>query len=368
MIRDRIGKHCPEELQQARKLESEISAHRKRWTCLSEHQLRECECLEILKGCASLFSQIDPKTRNALRADSLEGAKIFIEKRLENTKKLEKLVITKPNGDTIRGGQFTERLFTLLTEFAANTKFIGLEEYLKNKHSVDGLDCSSLFFSKMKIKLEDEYCKQRNDTDRSKEPQLREAFSKMDLPHKRAVVDNLLFTIAYEGYGLQRSAFNPIDGVLSLRQALQTRGPMYCKGYFALACYVAPAEKMGEIEGTSLWGWKKTAAKVPVSTTVHSIVVVGAKSEAQEPSQGTSKALVYFVDPYDGSDPLNPTKQKLYVMSFEGFKSKIASLRNEIIPSAEHKDLFFEDNRSVGFGLHGPIMHSASASAETAVL
>jgi hypothetical protein len=116
--------------------------------------------------------------------------------------------------------------------------------------------------------------------------------------------------------GLERSTWTPESGIDSLITHLKAKGPIVVCGKLGTIAYSTPATKMkrSPIQGFDVYHWSKDARLIEPQT--HSITITGAFRDKKE-------SYVFFVDPNDGSDPHNPSIQKVYIQTY-------LSLRNHI--------------------------------------
>lgn len=331
MIRDRVGKNPSEEVKDKRHIEVICSERRKAFSMQRALQNQQISIAQALKT--------DPRFSPYL-ATTIPGARALLPK-------LHKMSL-------VAGGEAKEKLnelISILSSFLSQSAVPDLIDYLNNFHFSEMNKVNLLMLKKMGIDPEAFY---REESFYAQNLAKYGTFARYvkEKPIEAApILDSYAFRAAHRGYGLLVSSFDPTRGAESLKDALEHSGPMYCKGKFGKAYYLVEPSVVEQIASKNIWGWKKTDAKRELSI-AHSIVVVGAKT-----SEGASGGFVYFVDPIDGSHPENPEQQKVYVMSYKGFISKLGDLKNRMHLNEEGIQTSFSFD--AGYGLHAPRPTSA---------
>jgi hypothetical protein len=125
-------------------------------------------------------------------------------------------------------------------------------------------------------------------------------------------------------YRLGRSSWNPLQGIDKLLAELKEKGPLMVGGNLGRSSY-APSVSLctmtKQISGRDIYYWEKGTEHQKL-TTSRTILLVGAKKTQ-------NRAFVYFIDPQDPSDPLDRSKQKIYMISYENLTSIICSVYGE---------------------------------------
>lgn len=123
-------------------------------------------------------------------------------------------------------------------------------------------------------------------------------------------------------YGLKQSLWHPHFPITVLIEQIDKHGPHKVVGKFGQRYYLEPPFKLVQsICGREIWGWKPNAPRKELVDN-HAVLVIGADAITDR---------VYFEDPLDGSDPLQPNAAKIYVMSYSNFKSKLCNLRGVML-------------------------------------
>lgn len=120
-----------------------------------------------------------------------------------------------------------------------------------------------------------------------------------------------IFTIntCASSYRFKSSSWTRNDSIADLGNEIQTHGPLIVGGFFGRNYYdVLPYEREFLL-GRTVYAWKKEDARSTLNRDRHVILLIGVKKEA-------NLELVYYMDSSDESDPQDPSKQKIYVMSY----------------------------------------------------
>ncbi|MEI6243014.1 MAG: hypothetical protein WCP39_06390 [Chlamydiota bacterium] len=162
-------------------------------------------------------------------------------------------------------------------------------------------------------------------------------WGEMSLFEKQWHESNLVFTASYTAYGCKLSPWHPEKPIDVLIEQLQLHGPHFVEGRLGSSFYEEnPFQLSQKIEGRPVFGWKPNAKRINEdSLEFHVVVIVGAKVDNE-------KKFVYFIDPQDGSDPSNITTQKIYIISYERFRSSICNLFGMQLKTLDGK-IAFED-------------------------
>jgi hypothetical protein len=120
--------------------------------------------------------------------------------------------------------------------------------------------------------------------------------------------------------GAKKSTWHPEQPIDNLMEQLKLHGPLLAAGKFGQLFYEDPSfETNDKIEGRPIFGWKPNAKRREGGLyNQHAVVIVAAQKI-------NGKEYVYFIDPVDGSNPADLRTQKIYVQSYEKFRSFICA-------------------------------------------
>lgn len=327
-IRKRIGKNPSKELTKERESEKLYSSLRK---ALTRHE-------NSLPAIADLLC-----TEEATKT-------------LENLN-LERVALLMVNKEALKptldmAGKLEGRpsLFSFLEEFINENKCKNMHEFLLNKklHTRNTLKTTLLINSGVDInKLFESEISIANGYDKI-------AWEKLDIATKSAFLDFFSRDAAAKAYGLHKSSWTPLKGIDGLITELKEKGPLFIGGAFGQSAYIDKPYKMTQqIAERDVYAWNPRAKRHPTTFLGHAVLLIGAK-KIQD------KALVYFINSQDPSDPKDKSLQKIYAMSFTNLTSNIFDLHGRI-----------KEDSNVGYAYHGnfnlgkpEILHNGSQDSK----
>lgn len=150
-------------------------------------------------------------------------------------------------------------------------------------------------------------------------------------------MNQLLFTFVAQEYRAKRSPWHPNDSITNLIQQLKNNGPHLVTGDLGKTYYETDPTLRGEILGRPVFGWAPNAARIE-GLMHHCVVIIGAQITTN------GKELIFFLDPEDGSSPHDITTQKVYVTSYQRFKSCLTALSGDSGTCADGTPIFDPKN------------------------
>jgi len=317
MIREQYGENPHWSFAKARALEKEASSRRKLQTLL-DFKFRE--------RTSSLKDLISNLKRHETELDTLQGARKFLP--------YLEWFSTDADPHIKKEAMHFKRIFE---SFCKQSSFDNLLDFLKDQKYAQRNRINLLFLNRLGINPVAFY------NENVHQIETLTPWEKLSTIEKAFYLDSFAFRATYQKcYQLPESDWNPSKPISHLIAQIKERGPHYIKGMFGKSYYQDPPKPMKEkIQGRTLWYWPENADRIDLPES-HSIVIVGA---AEGESRG---GLVYFVDPQDGSDPADPEKQKIYVMSYNRLRSSIVNLHHEQLFSDAHTPIFSD---KVGYAL-----------------
>jgi hypothetical protein len=155
------------------------------------------------------------------------------------------------------------------------------------------------------------------------------------------------FQMTYRNMGFQVVDWHPTAHPSVLARELQQKKCIYVKGLFGKTMYVAPPENfLAPYQGQPVFGWRPGAERRP-NMPFHSIVLIGIKL-----NDDPRKSVVYFVDPLDGSNPRDPSQQRVYAMSYQRLITDIGDLANHNY--TDKGEITY--SQGIGYGLFNPAL------------
>jgi hypothetical protein len=152
-------------------------------------------------------------------------------------------------------------------------------------------------------------------------------WEELDALEKTHAIDNCVFRVAYTKYGLKESSWHPSNPIQELGLQIEAHGPHVILGQFGRSFYEKnPFPTGSKIQGRGIYAWPPQAKRIDREGDHHGIVLVGANCDRNH---------VYFMDPVDPSDPKQPLKEKIYVISYENLRKNIHSLSGLTTQSLE---------------------------------
>jgi hypothetical protein len=279
-LRRRIGKNACSELSKAREIEKACSQRRKELTAYDN---------AFPLSIAELYSQ---SNISLLKHCDLEKGQLLLDSQILN------LPFVTEN---LEGGS---SLVPYLQEFLREKKHANLYEFLIFKRSSKIIEIDTEFLKHFNFDMQTLTTADK--------------WKKLDIEQQAAAIDAIVRDISADIYKLKRSTWKPLHGIDKLIEELKEKGPLNFFGLFGPTTYKLKSDfKHHQVSGRDIFAWRP---KTPRNGTAgHSVLVVGAKKVHD-------KAYVYFIDPIDSSDPLDRSKQKIYMNSIENFTSNICDL------------------------------------------
>lgn len=279
-LRKRIGKNPCKELLVEREIEKICSQRRKEQTTYDN---------AFPISIAELYSESDMAL---LQSTDLKIAQLFLESKVSSS-----LNFSETQEDR-------SSLLPYIQEFINEKKHKNMFEFLFCKRASKLIELNKTFLSQVNV---------TNITKNKKWKQL-------DAKPKITALDAFVRDVSATLYKLKKSSWRPVQGIDKLLDELKEKGPLVIMGDFGLSAYIDPPFKMSQkISARDIYAWHPGAERNDSTGAGHSVVLVGAKKTHD-------KALVYFIDPIDPSDPLDRNKQKIYMTSFTNLTSSICSL------------------------------------------
>lgn len=140
---------------------------------------------------------------------------------------------------------------------------------------------------------------------------------------------NVFNRIKLRDFQLTPSTWVPTAPASLLLKKLKARGPLYVHGDFGNTFYKDPPSLLERISAAQFpiysWGRQENRKEGPG---VHAVCVIGVDL--------LDKGRVYFVDPNDPTDPADIDSQKIYMMPYAIFQSKI---RNSLMDTISEESL-----------------------------
>lgn len=288
MIRERFGKASDQSLFKRQK-EKLASLHRKKLTEIDLIVMRQKKFVEDL--CQSLNIQSVTKTMARSICNSPEDM-----------------------GDKETGLQ-------LLRAFCKQSEDNDLSAYIQNQYLRDQMRLDGEFFLHFQKTPEQLYAQFKP---------LPQAWHHLTLKQKAWFCDNVrVFLISRECYDLEISPWHPDQPLEQLLEALRKYGPHVVFGRFGSHFYDGKPYQLNEmIAKRPVLGWRPGTPRINENDDHHAVVLVGANLDEKR---------IYFIDPNDASNP-DAASQKVYVLSYEKFKSFLFNLRAQKI-EINHKPL-----------------------------
>jgi len=260
-----------------------------------------------------------------------EGAQTF----------LPRLSVLKSTAD-VQARTEAERTWKLLYPFTQQEHCDDLEAYVLRQHYLSRSTLHEVFLRRLK---RDPFNPLNPFTGIPKAQ-----FETLDFKHKTKYLEMQAFQASFEELGYLESTWHPELPVDSLANAIETQGPLYVKGFFGQLVYEArPFRLERTLLGQPVYGWRPGDQR-RAKTSVHSIVLIGVSKNIKSPE----KSIVYFVDPLDGSNPRDPSQQKIYAMSYQKLITDSASLTNVVYVTKEGRKE--GDAYEVGYALYNPAL------------
>lgn len=312
MMRERIGKHPTKEFMDARKFEK----------CASKRRKMQTLAYELYTDRRDIARQVqtDPNyTRHNL--NTKEGASQMVQR-------LREILATEEGSLDQR--KEVRRLLGLLSAYVKSSQE-SLDEFVLHKYSEQRMKINLVFLKEVGVSIEELSPIHGISV---------QEYNQLPLQEKIKYLDNWTFCLCYRRYGFSESLWSPKDGLNGLITELKKQKCLYVKGRFGKQYYVDDPIRVGTLQGQAIYGWKKGSQKTPFRQS-HSVVLVGA----------SSKGLIYFVDPLDGSSPNDPTQQRVYVMSYNTFKKQLFALKST---PYMHEEQVFSDGLQDRFCLISP--------------
>ena len=202
--------------------------------------------------------------------------------------------------------EFINNLNQIIDIFLNQNIYDNLYEYLKN-FEYNGID-----------EIHNEFLKKNNVT----VEELNFSLSVSDPFNYQYLYNNKKSTLLWHSatmcmikfYNLEISSWNPEQTFEDLKKEIEINGPLAISGLFGSLAYDVPASKYGKkIVDRDIYYWNKTDPKSS-KRIGHMILLVGTFNEE-------NNEFVFYIDPNDISDPLNPEKQKIYMMTYQKLTS-----------------------------------------------
>lgn len=329
MLRERIGANSPD---------------------YAAERTIEKKCSDFRKECSTSFNaESDYDTVQQLVEKICEGTK------LAQVKEKLHIILHCINNIGKVDSKLEEEFFRvtpIFEEFCGQDRIVDILEFAKSKLLSTEIRTHMVFLNDMGIDpkalyqedIKKEVCQRFAQELKDKSPEFIDGFIEYSLANQfpswethsaqyPGIYNLFVIKAMADAYGFQVASWSPLEPISALRECLKTNGPLFVGGAFGRNKYSVDATIMQEVGGRSIFGWKSTdrkpEGKKPIlgtkSFTEHAIVIIGAASG------GSKGGFVYYVDPKDGSDPLKPEQQKVYVISYQNLASSIADLRGQSI-------------------------------------
>jgi hypothetical protein len=149
-----------------------------------------------------------------------------------------------------------------------------------------------------------------------------------------------LLLLLIKNINLRNQHGNLLNLSEELIRQIKEHGPQIIIGYFGKLNYQQaplPFTTHEKEINHPIYFWKPKSERDIIIGIFHIVVIVGAGKE-------TGQDLVYFIDPLDDSDPDQPEKRPLYVISYKRLRTDIANLDNIHYKSANDKEPKFFEN------------------------
>lgn len=177
------------------------------------------------------------------------------------------------------------------------------------------------------------------------------------------VLERFAVNTQFEQYKLKKSSWHPSLPISSLMQQLREKGPHVVSGLIGQPYYIDKPHKVEEIQGKPIFGWKP-GSKTQSCSETHCVTIIGARKKG-------NNERVYFIDPWDGSNPQKPEQQKIYTMSYKNFVGKTVTWDSrqyrEQIGGEQTGEIGTDDFNASGennYGVHaGRALESSSTSS-----
>jgi hypothetical protein len=227
------------------------------------------------------------------------------------TREVAQVVSLEPHGVIV--SPFPEERRRDLSAFSMQKVFDDFPVFLKDQYYHKSFRTYVELFVKLKLPFTHELSEMYRGTGSTWET--------LTIHEKEWHAHTFAFSQQCQLFNLVESCWNPELPVESLIEQLHLHGPHLVVGKIGRPFYeIPPFELKVKVAGRAVFGWKPEPLRKEENTGAgHFVVIVGAKLEE-------GKGYVYFVDPNDGSDPRDPSVQKVYVISYQRLKSTIALL------------------------------------------
>lgn len=297
-LRKRIGKNPCVGLEIARAIEKACSQRRKEQAAYDN---------AFPVSIAELYSKSDARLMKKL---NLKTAKLFLESQTSSSFALS---------ETLEG---RSSLIPYIKEFLREKKYKNMHEFLIYKRVSKTVEINIKFLSNFK-------------TDIHKMTE-HEHWKKFDIEQQAAVLDTYVRDLSADLYMLKKSSWKPLQGIDALCNALKEKGPLMILGDFGVSAYADEPFKMSQqINSRDIYAWSPGSERNK-SLAGHAVLLVGSK-KIQD------KAFVYFIDPNDPSDPLDRSKQKIYMISFTNLTSNICDIIGHKKPDSNAEYAYYGD-------------------------
>ncbi|MCB1119056.1 MAG: hypothetical protein KDK65_03765, partial [Chlamydiia bacterium] len=114
------------------------------------------------------------------------------------------------------------------------------------------------------------------------------------------------------------STWTPEQTHADFIECLKRLGPHLITGSFGPMFYQERPTVKDTISTRNIYGWSR-GAQAKFSPSAHAIIAIGAANLSNQ-------EVVYYIDPFDGSDPQDKEVQRIYVISYKSFKERIEIL------------------------------------------
>ncbi len=288
-IRLRIGKNPCSDLRQERALEEICSRRRKEQKAFDDMLPFSIDEL-YSKSDSSILEKLDLENAQTF-LDNLSSASCILSENIE-----VRLSLTH-----------------CIKEFLNEKTHKNLHEFLIFKRSSKTIEINLKFLQNFKT-----------DVHKMLEHQ---NWEKLDIENKAAALDAYVRDCHADFYKLKKSSWKPLQGIEKLCDELKEKGPLMVLGDFGTSAYTDQPFKMSQqINSRDIYAWHPGAERNQ-ALAGHSVLLIGAKKIKDN-------AFVYFIDPSDSSDPLDQSKQKIYLISFKNFTSNIYDITGRQNPDS----------------------------------
>jgi len=144
------------------------------------------------------------------------------------------------------------------------------------------------------------------------------------------LLDYFAFRVSAEAYQLEKSQWNPHRPIEILIAELKERGPLVVGGKFGENAYQDGAliNTNVTIAGRDIYGFRVGTHLKERCTFLHTITIIGAEV-AETKGDPYYRGYVYYVDPDDGSDPKDLSKQRIFKISYQSLVDNVNDLCGE---------------------------------------